>query len=241
MILNLTKHLVFAENTKGNDYLVGDVHGHYEELMYELKMVKFNAKKDRVFSLGDLCNRGEDSKKCLKLLLCKEFPFYAVEGNHESMLRELMKNADIEATLSKGNVGGQWAIDCFEQEPTEFKFLCGIIFAKCYNAITLKTKYGDVGLIHAQSPDDWSVFSNGTVSEQELFDGLWSLLKYSMPDSELKPVKNIALTVHGHTNSHEIVVKKNMVWIDTLRNSGRLTLINVKDVFKLVKKERTLD
>jgi serine/threonine protein phosphatase 1 len=73
-------------NTQGKDYIVGDLHGCYALLERLLNEVQFAPAQDRLFSVGDLVDRGPDSLRCLQLL--DEPWFYAVMGNHEEMLLE---------------------------------------------------------------------------------------------------------------------------------------------------------
>lgn len=71
-------------NARGRDFIVGDIHGCLDELIALLAHARFNPKRDRVFSVGDLIDRGPRSADALELL---EKPwFFAVRGNHEQML-----------------------------------------------------------------------------------------------------------------------------------------------------------
>lgn len=71
-------------NTRGRDFAVGDIHGCLDELISLLAHARFNPKRDRLFSVGDLVDRGPRSADTLELL---EKPwFFAVRGNHEQML-----------------------------------------------------------------------------------------------------------------------------------------------------------
>lgn len=74
----------FEENTKGRDFIVGDLHGHYSLLMEALSKVSFDFERDRLFSVGDLVDRGPEVLECLNLI--KEKWFFPVMGNHEYML-----------------------------------------------------------------------------------------------------------------------------------------------------------
>lgn len=74
----------FDENKTGRDFIVGDLHGYYSLLMKALDAVKFDFSKDRLFSVGDLVDRGPEVVNCLELL--KEDWFHATMGNHEYML-----------------------------------------------------------------------------------------------------------------------------------------------------------
>ena len=51
----------FLPNKIGRDFIVGDVHGHFKLLELLLKKVDFNERIDRIFSVGDLIDRGPDS------------------------------------------------------------------------------------------------------------------------------------------------------------------------------------
>lgn len=57
-------------------------------LMARLAEIGFDFKKDRLFAVGDLCDRGPDSLGCLALLL--EPWFFAVRGNHEDALLQYL-------------------------------------------------------------------------------------------------------------------------------------------------------
>ncbi len=72
------------DNNRGKDYVVGDLHGCFSLLERLLEAVDFDPNCDRLFSVGDLIDRGPDSLRCLELLA--EPWFFAVQGNHEYML-----------------------------------------------------------------------------------------------------------------------------------------------------------
>jgi serine/threonine protein phosphatase 1 len=60
--------------------IIGDIHGCYDELAALLE--KFNPESsDRIYSLGDIINRGPFSEKCIGLV--KEMNIVTVMGNHE--------------------------------------------------------------------------------------------------------------------------------------------------------------
>jgi serine/threonine protein phosphatase 1 len=77
-------------NYQGKDYVVGDLHGCYDLLQRVLNEVDFNQTRDRLFSVGDLIDRGSDSLACLQLLA--EPWFYAVKGNHEDLMLEFFQS-----------------------------------------------------------------------------------------------------------------------------------------------------
>ena len=73
-----------ASNPDGRDFVVGDLHGCRAMLDTMMTHVGFDPAKDRLFSVGDLVDRGPDSVGCLELLL--EPWFFPVLGNHDAML-----------------------------------------------------------------------------------------------------------------------------------------------------------
>ncbi len=103
----MIKH--FKENKIGRDFIIADLHGCYDMLMALLKdpNVQFDKTKDRLFSVGDLIDRGPDSQKCLSLLY--EPWFHAVKGNHENMLEIIVQEGG-DWHWWKSN-GGAWAED----------------------------------------------------------------------------------------------------------------------------------
>ena len=80
------------KNTVGRDFVVGDLHGCRSMLEDLLAHVQFDASIDRVFSTGDLVDRGPDSLGTLRLL--QEPWFHAVLGNHDAMLLAYMRRSD---------------------------------------------------------------------------------------------------------------------------------------------------
>src|SRR5690606_3252154 len=71
----------FKLNPHGNDYAIGDIHGHFSAVQDVLDRARFDPAVDRLFSVGDLIDRGAESVQALKWL---DQPwFHAVRGNHE--------------------------------------------------------------------------------------------------------------------------------------------------------------
>ena len=56
---------VLPENDRGRDFVVGDLHGCYDALMRQLDARGFDPAADRLLSVGDLVDRGPDSRRCL--------------------------------------------------------------------------------------------------------------------------------------------------------------------------------
>lgn len=117
------------ENMEGRDLVVGDLHGHLDDLQALLSMAEFNPERDRLFCTGDLVDRGPDSMGCLALM---EQPwFYTVAGNHEGILIENvgelleMGGAQVkkfrkylETTLDNSSNGSGWIVKAFLEHPS---------------------------------------------------------------------------------------------------------------------------
>ena len=58
----------FARNERGRDFAVGDIHGCFSDLARGLKAIGFDEKADRLFSVGDLVDRGPESTHALEWL-----------------------------------------------------------------------------------------------------------------------------------------------------------------------------
>ena len=71
-------------NTVGRDFVVADLHGCLDLFWRLLRHVGFNPELDRVYSTGDLTDRGPNSWGCLRLL---KMPwFFSALGNHDALL-----------------------------------------------------------------------------------------------------------------------------------------------------------
>ena len=137
-------------NLLGTDYVVGDVHGQWAMLQALLAAVGFDRSKDRLFSVGDLIDKGPDSEACLELLKTWRC-FHAVLGNHEWMLRETHRGSKYAAALWERNEG-----DWLDQSDTiRFDWLRRLVDGM---PIALEVPLRDgrrLGIIHAEVPRGW--------------------------------------------------------------------------------------
>jgi len=148
------------ENKKGRDFVVGDIHGKFDELRKSLAIIEFNPNVDRLICLGDLIDRGERSHEALSWL---QQPWVeSVKGNHEIMLCMGYKSANeidgCEQWMSNCWMSpagaGQWALYLFDD-------LCADEFKEWHDtmeALPLMMEIDvdgrRVGFIHAEMPND---------------------------------------------------------------------------------------
>jgi len=169
----MIKH--FTRNTTGRDLVVGDIHGHFTKLQRALDAVGFDpASGDRLFSVGDLVDRGPESASVLDWL---DRPwFHPVIGNHEDMaIRWGLPGCRMDRELYARN-GGAWNI---ANTPAERLAISDALSALPL-AIEVETAEGLVGIIHAEPTEDW--------------DELRAILQdASIPRSQLKALRQCVL------------------------------------------------
>jgi hypothetical protein len=73
----------YERNVRGRDFVVGDIHGCFDQLRAALDTAGFLPESDRLFSVGDLIDRGPQSTETLQWL-AKPW-FHACIGNHDDM------------------------------------------------------------------------------------------------------------------------------------------------------------
>ena len=76
----------------GNTYIIGDIQGCYEGLQNVLKKAKFDPNIDKLYAVGDLVARGENSLETLRFLQGLGKQFSCVLGNHDLHLLAVVNN-----------------------------------------------------------------------------------------------------------------------------------------------------
>jgi serine/threonine protein phosphatase 1 len=205
----------FAMNTAGADYVVGDVHGCFSRLQAELDKIGFNQECDRLFSVGDLVDRGPESELALEWL---DKPwFHAVRGNHEQMAIDhcaRMSDAGIYAAN-----GGAWMIGKTRAEGQPF----ADAFAALPIAIELETTAGLIGIVHADCPvPDWNLLSVALTGKHgEAFEQMCIWSRERASNHIATPVENVKAVIVGHTPMREPTWLGNVLYIDTGAVFGR--------------------
>lgn len=209
----------FSINTVGSDYVVGDIHGCFTELEKVLKRKNFNPEIDRLFSVGDLVDRGEESERSLEFI--RHSWFHTVMGNHEQM-------AILYYTGSVGKDwyirnGGEWFTELSRSQQSEYVK----VFSKLPILIEVETSTGLVGIVHAECPtDDWNFLKKYIDNEMLNKRCLWSRDRITDRDDER--VENCDRIYCGHTPINQPVKLGNHIFIDTGVVFGRyLTLIKL--------------
>ncbi|WP_371919217.1 metallophosphoesterase [Pseudomonas sp. MPBD7-1] len=223
----------FPPNEKGRDFVVGDIHGHFTLLKKALSKVNFNTEADRIFSVGDLIDRGPDSTDVLNWL---EKPwFHAVRGNHEQML--------IDCISGHGNIprhirnGGAWL---YELQPTlQHELLQALQALPLIIEINLSSDK-TIGIVHAEAPiiksnDDWQEAKNAISGKsgksnqrQALKTALYARKKIEWQDHS--SINGISQLYVGHSTVPGVMRLGNVIYIDTGCGfaDGALSLIEIQ-------------
>lgn len=150
----------YAANTEGRDFVIGDLHGTYSVLTNLLSHLDFDTTKDRLFSVGDLVDRGPDSLRCLELLY--EPWFHSVISNHEQMMWEAFNGGYLgDFWLVNGGAWGAEALGAWRRQgsghvPTDDQSLLFDLVEKVGELpfiMTVEKRDGTkVHIIHAELP-----------------------------------------------------------------------------------------
>ncbi|WP_019614806.1 metallophosphoesterase [Psychromonas ossibalaenae] len=204
---SLAAHNYYEANRNGRDFFVGDIHGKHSLLMLALEQINFDFSVDRLFSVGDVIDRGEDSFYCL--LLANKNWFIPVIGNHEQFLREIDDNNMYKKFSWYENGGGWW-----ENLAVQEKLLAKNIIAKNFClTLSVDTAGGKVGVVHAQYPlDKWPMHADD-VNKDNLFKLLWS--RDYLRNGHTHSTAGIDFIVSGHTPISKARLEKQLLFIDS--------------------------
>ena len=240
-------------NDRGRDLVVGDVHGHFATLRRALTELEVG-EHDRVFSLGDLVDRGPDSFDAKDWIAgpkpSTRFDL-VLRGNHEQMMLEALLEGpprrrrmwDENAwSLWEMNGGGWWdARKPNHSARSWIDVLCALPFCA-----QVETGFGPVGLVHAcpvherwQDLED-AIGDDGDAGHLTRARALWSRVRHGHLQREigetgnehLGPVAGVRCVVTGHTPIPEPAWHENVLGIDTGvhiegRGYGRLTITRI--------------
>lgn len=218
--MDIIKH--FDRNINGHDYVVGDIHGCFHVVQEILKRIRFNPKTDRLFSVGDLVNRGPQSHLVNQWL---SLPwFHPVRGNHEHIALDAFSGEDLYGLRS-----GDWLA---RMKYPDLHFLHRAL-NNLPIAIEVAVPNGRVGIIHGDIlHTDWNMFKRDIQ-----VDGLHSKLgertiwKRSRYKHKLDvPVNGVNVVYTGHTVVDAPTTIANVAYIDTGCCYGKkLTIVNLHD------------
>ena len=218
-------------NTRGRDFLAGDIHGSYQLVVEAMRAVQFDQTRDRLLCVGDLIDRGPESHRTVKFLA--QPWVHAVRGNHEEMaLTALADGADpaiLEFMAARNGMG--WLRDAGSEMQ---QAIVDAITPLPY-VIEVETPRGLVGLVHADVPKEmtWQQFTAAVEAgdEQVLETAVWGRDRLHQNDES--GVEGIGRVFVGHTPVNRLLRLGNIYAIDTgacyrmanIHNAGALTFV----------------
>jgi len=233
MDLNAASQAVqrFSINQRGRDLVVGDLHGCFALLEAALERLDFDPTMDRLFSVGDLIDRGPESFRAGEFL--SQPWFHAVRGNHEMLMLDAIRSGDPDAVVQWVGNGGNWWY------PDHEKLLLPLAdLVECMPwAMEVETPQGTVGIVHADAPENqhWSSFIQGLEQDTEGHThdfAVWSRKRFA--GKVKQPVEGIHRVVVGHSITTTPFRRDNVIFLDTgayleYRDNtrGGLTVLNL--------------
>lgn len=217
----------FERNTAGRDFAVGDIHGHFTLLQQALDVAGFNPAVDRLFSVGDLIDRGPECEDVIKWL--NKSWFHPVRGNHDDYVCRY-DTCDIGNWMQNGGV---WFVGLPRLEQENY----AAIFRDIPIAIEVETSAGLIGILHADCPfPSWHElqFELEGMTGQRLKlvknTCMWSRSRIEHEDES--GVADIRALIVGHTPLRKPVALGNVLHIDTMgwrpQDGGYFTLLNLE-------------
>ena len=227
-------------------YAIGDIHGHSDKLAEAHRLIRADRvhvhdAEAPVAYLGDLCDRGPDTKGVIDVLLAgraRGENWITLCGNHDAMMTDFLDGDDGTIWLHPQN-GGRTTLasygvatqtpdrealrqDARARIPAEHRaFLRGL---------PVSYRHGDCFFCHA------GIRPGTPLDQQQTQDLIWirDPFLYSTEDHG-------ALIVHGHTPVDEVTHYSNRLAIDTGAGYGRplsAVVIEGRNVWRLTESGR---
>lgn len=223
--------LRLARNAHGRDFVVGDVHGHFELLEAFMGTVGFDTTQDRLLAVGDLVDRGPGSHQVLEWL--QQPWFFSVRGNHEQMI--LDHDLGTGSAEKHRNNGGAW----YHDAAAELRAAIVAELAQLPFALEVETASGRIGVVHAEPPllpgqHHWDEILMNLAGEQggdvqQLAQRQVLYSRSRINNRDRTPITGVDTVYVGHTSVPAPVRYGNVVYLDTGCSwaDGHLSAINV--------------
>lgn len=220
-------------NTRGRDFVVGDIHGSFDLVLRAMDKANFDQSRDRILSVGDLIDRGPGSHRSARFL--SHSWILGVCGNHEAMLMEAYEDGDAHPAVLEfmhSRNGFSWWRDTKDEVKADI--LAAI--RKLPFAIEVATPRGSVGLVHADVPKGmtWQAFTSALLAgDRKVAEvAIWGRDRLHRHDESGVP--GIGRLFVGHTPLKHLTKFGNVYAIDTAAvygvlnvDEGALTFLDV--------------
>lgn len=257
----------YPSNRCGRDFVVGDVHGCFSQLTDELARLNFDPDCDRLFSVGDLIDRGHESMFVLDVV--RRYRIKAIRGNHEDMILRWYRG-DVSSDVMFEN-GGAWFMNMVDGSGRARRF--ANFMSSLPYVIEIESPHGLIALAHADAPcGEWVDLTTqielegpdglmrrrvlwqrsrwrgtgargfGDVSAQlnSLFGLSADVAKDATHDS-YQWVHGVVAVVVGHTPVQRPTARANVINVDTgAAYGGSLTVLDLADVPRILAAQETV-
>jgi len=204
----------FELNMRGRDFVVGDLHGAFTLLRRAMDAVGYDVTCDRLFSVGDLIDRGADSADVVQVL---QIPgFHAIAGNHELMLLDAVQihgiDSDVLSPLFLRNGLGWWL-----DTPIDARRRIHAAVMELPLAMDVQTPRGTVGLVHADVPAgmSWQAFCAALEAGDENTVEVATWSRRRVQEGDASGVTGVGRVFVGHTPQKDVQRLGNVYYIDT--------------------------
>ncbi|MEO7680382.1 MAG: metallophosphoesterase family protein [Sphingomonas sp.] len=218
-------------------YAIGDVHGRYDLLVTLLGRIEADSRerpcaREYIVFLGDLIDRGPDSRGVLDYLLrARQFmpnPIF-LAGNHEEMLLRVLRH-DADQIVNWLNFGGH---ECVESYGLDASLLATMSPERAQEKIrgAIPQEHIDfiAGFADSFRLGDYLFVHAGIRPGVPLEDQTVQDLHWIREDFLSSPARFPYMVVHGHTISATPDERNNRIGIDTgAYNSGKLTALCIE-------------
>jgi serine/threonine protein phosphatase 1 len=230
-ISEVRRCVLLASNASGRDLVVGDLHGHRSLFEQELERLGFDPSRDRVFSVGDLINRGPQSLATLHLIT--EPWFHAVLGNHELMLLNFLGcyGSRVHSRKSFATAGGDWIIEAIAKNRKAIARLADEVASlplaiHVDSGVPFNVTHAD---LHPVGSKQANLFSHETlcVNKADIVTTSRANISGAMKSALLElqfgrhsvqvsvaPLGPLPITYVGHSPLREVTVHNSYVYID---------------------------
>lgn len=222
----------FPANPRGRDFVCGDIHGGWTLLEQALSEQGFDPSVDRLFCVGDLIDRGEESARFPEFL---DQPwFHAALGNHEQLALRALFSEDPEAQALWWMNGGGWVMDLDrDRARRDIARLAGLPLA-----LEVEGFADDpVVIVHAGIPgNDWPAVRaslqqnrpDPRETAEPVHTLLWDRARLGRGDDGV--VTGARHLFHGHNVVDRVIILGNRTYLDTGSvMTGRLTVLDIAD------------
>ncbi|WP_277184658.1 metallophosphoesterase [Caballeronia sp. BR00000012568055] len=205
-------------NETGRDFVVGDIHGCVDALRYLLREIAFDGARDRLFSVGDLIDRGTDSLAAIDLI---DKPwFFPVLGNHEDSLIAVATGAMRRQAWYA--IGGAWAETLHDDQLGEL----AVRLAKLPLVRVVGQGAHRFNVLHAEFFGSDADLDSAHYSDEARNQLLWGR-GLALGNADPARQHGLSTTYCGHTPTRAVKQIGSQIYIDTgaFASEGRLTIV----------------